>query len=323
MSSPPGVLIREMSLADIPSGLGLCRASRWNQTERDWQSFLTTAPHGALVAVENGRVIGSVATLPYGPFAWISMVLVDPAARRRGLGTLLLNRGLALIPDRMAARLDATPAGEVLYRKLGFAAEYGLARLFLDVPASPKQSDRRACLAEAERRRETTRRSARDGCATAHPHRLAGHSRDGRARVRRIAGQLAGATRRRGSGVRLGCRTQRPAARILAWPSWTSAGPSRPADCRDRRDRRTASRCVSRGPSRSRGLHGCTGRSAFVARRARGARVRDRAPISSHASRPAHRARAAVAGLRDHWAGIRLTGHPMLSKFIGLMCEYA
>jgi hypothetical protein len=33
----------------------------------------------------------------------------------------------------VTARLDATPAGEVLYRQLGFVAEYGLARLFLDL----------------------------------------------------------------------------------------------------------------------------------------------------------------------------------------------
>ena len=121
-----------MRVADIPAGLGLCRASGWNQTERDWLYFLQAAPHGALVAVENGLVIGTVATLPYGPFAWIAMVLVDPAVRHRGIGTLLLDRGLALVPDEVTARLDATPAGEVLYRKLGFDAEYGVARLFLD-----------------------------------------------------------------------------------------------------------------------------------------------------------------------------------------------
>jgi ribosomal protein S18 acetylase RimI-like enzyme len=126
------VLIRTMSVSDIPAGLRLCRATGWNQTERDWQDFLTTAPQGALVAVEDDQVIGSVATLPYGPFAWISMVLVDPAARRRGVGTLLLNRGLALVPDGVTARLDATPAGEVLYRKLGFTGECSLARWFLD-----------------------------------------------------------------------------------------------------------------------------------------------------------------------------------------------
>lgn len=127
-----------MTFADIPAGLAFCRVSRWNQTKRDWEHFLTTAPHGALVAVERGLVIGTVATLPYGPFTWISMVLVDPAARGRGIGTLLLNRGLALVPQGSAARLDATPAGEVVYRKLGFVGEYGLARLFLDAPAAAR-----------------------------------------------------------------------------------------------------------------------------------------------------------------------------------------
>jgi GNAT superfamily N-acetyltransferase len=123
-------VIREMTAADIPAGLRLCRAARWNQTERDWHTFLTAAPHGALVAEENGVVTGSVATMPYGPFTWVSMVLVDPNARGRGVGTRLLERGLALVPPDITARLDATPAGEVLYRQLGFIAEYRLARWF-------------------------------------------------------------------------------------------------------------------------------------------------------------------------------------------------
>ena len=132
MPSLDGVSIREMTFSDIPAGLALCRASRWNQTERDWRHFLVAAPRGALVAVENGLVVGTVATLPYGPFTWISMVLVDPPARGKGIGTLLLNRGLELVPHGSVARLDATPAGEVIYRKLGFVGEYALARLFLD-----------------------------------------------------------------------------------------------------------------------------------------------------------------------------------------------
>lgn len=132
MSSTGGVSFREMQRLDIPAGLALCRASGWNQTERDWRHFLAAAPHGALVAVENGAVIGTVATLPYGPFTWISMVLVDPAARGRGVGTLLLHRGLEVVPHGSTARLDATPAGEAIYRKLGFAGEYRLTRVFLD-----------------------------------------------------------------------------------------------------------------------------------------------------------------------------------------------
>jgi GNAT superfamily N-acetyltransferase len=126
------VVLREMTVEDIPAGLALCRASRWNQTEADWRTFLTAAPQGALVAVDDGRVIGSAATLPFGPFTWVSMVLVEPAARGRGLGTSLLEHVLTLVPAGSVARLDATPLGEPIYRKLGFVPEFGLARWFCD-----------------------------------------------------------------------------------------------------------------------------------------------------------------------------------------------
>ena len=133
MLPPDGVSIRGMTPADVAAGLALCRASGWNQTAQDWRFFLTEAPHGALVAEEGGRVIGTVATLPYGSFTWISMVLVDPVARGRHVGTTLLQRGLELVAADATARLDATPSGEAIYRTIGFAGEYRLARWFLDV----------------------------------------------------------------------------------------------------------------------------------------------------------------------------------------------
>lgn len=141
MAVPPGVSIRQMAREDVPAGLSLCRAAHWNQTAVDWEFFLSFAPGGALVAVDGGVVIGTVATVPYGPFTWISMVLVDPASRGRGVGRLLLERGLALVPEHVTARLDATPAGEPLYRSLGFTAEYGLARWFADPSAQPRRTD--------------------------------------------------------------------------------------------------------------------------------------------------------------------------------------
>ena len=59
------ISFREMSRADVAAGLGLCRASRWNQLSRDWECFLKLSPRGCRVAVKDERVIGTVATGAY------------------------------------------------------------------------------------------------------------------------------------------------------------------------------------------------------------------------------------------------------------------
>ena len=41
-----GLLYREMTISDIPAGLRLCRAARWNQLEPDWRVFLEARPGG-------------------------------------------------------------------------------------------------------------------------------------------------------------------------------------------------------------------------------------------------------------------------------------
>jgi ribosomal protein S18 acetylase RimI-like enzyme len=134
------VTFREMVAEDIPAGLALCRASGWNQVERDWRRFLETQPGGAIVAERDSRVIGTVATIRYGKrFAWVAMVLVDPAERGRGVGRALLNRGLALLDDVDTARLDATPAGEPLSKTLGFVEDSRLSRLEL-VPGEARMA---------------------------------------------------------------------------------------------------------------------------------------------------------------------------------------
>jgi predicted GNAT family acetyltransferase len=77
-----------------------------------------------------GRVVATAAWLPYERCAWISMVLVTAALRRRGLATRLLHR---CIDDIRAAGLvpvlDATPAGVKVYAPLGFQAAWSFARL--------------------------------------------------------------------------------------------------------------------------------------------------------------------------------------------------
>lgn len=124
------IAFRRMTERDIPAGLALCRAAGWNQFERDWRLFLTLAPETTIVAEFDGSVAGTAALLDFhAGFAWISMVLVDPVYRGRGIGTALFERALELARDIPCVRLDASPEGRGIYRKYGFVDDYEITRL--------------------------------------------------------------------------------------------------------------------------------------------------------------------------------------------------
>ncbi|MBK9314501.1 MAG: GNAT family N-acetyltransferase [Acidobacteria bacterium] len=124
------ISFRSMRPGDIPSGLRLCRAAHWNQTGRDWELFIKLSPQGCRVALRNEYVIGTVATVCYEDrFSWIGMVLVDPAERGQGIAGSLMAEAMNALKDMPSTRLDATPAGHAVYRKLGFVDEYTLSRM--------------------------------------------------------------------------------------------------------------------------------------------------------------------------------------------------
>ena len=119
---------RTLSAEDIPAGLRLSRASGWNQSEDDWRVFADFPGGGGFLAEKAGQVIGTVAFLRYGSVAWIAMMLVDPQERRAGIGTQLMNQALCALKDIRCVGLDATPAGELLYRRFGFVTDSHLVR---------------------------------------------------------------------------------------------------------------------------------------------------------------------------------------------------
>ncbi|WP_168199204.1 GNAT family N-acetyltransferase [Pseudorhodobacter turbinis] len=109
-----------LSQGDIDGAMALSVEAGWNQTADDWRLFLR---HGTVFGIiEDGALSASAAIMPYGTeIAWISMVLTRKSRRGCGLGTRLLKHCISVVEaEGRTALLDATPAGEVIYRKLGF-----------------------------------------------------------------------------------------------------------------------------------------------------------------------------------------------------------
>ncbi len=121
---------RPFTAADVPLGMRLKTQAGWNQLEADWRRMLEIQPGGGFVAEYNGIPSGTVMTCVFGHVAWIAMMLVDESLRGKGIGQALMEHALACLDEQgvRTVRLDATPLGQPLYEKLGFVAEYTLAR---------------------------------------------------------------------------------------------------------------------------------------------------------------------------------------------------
>jgi predicted GNAT family acetyltransferase len=123
VTQPAAGLVQRIALDDalLPQAQALSDEAGWNQNAADWRIFQR---HGEIFGVMVGeRLVATAAILPYGAdFAWISMVLVTAEFRRRGLATGLMWQCMArLRAQQRVALLDATEAGEPVYRALGFA----------------------------------------------------------------------------------------------------------------------------------------------------------------------------------------------------------
>jgi GNAT superfamily N-acetyltransferase len=118
-----------------PQHLGGCvalsKAASWNQNEADWRLMLGMG-RGWGLTLADGTLAASTLVLPYGKFAWVSMVLVLPEQRRKGYASRLLRLAIADLENRgQTPILDATPAGREVYRQAGFRETWGFKRFFL------------------------------------------------------------------------------------------------------------------------------------------------------------------------------------------------
>ena len=106
--------------------VGLVEAEGWDEYSDDPErtySALTAPGASTLVATANGQVVGAIQVQSDGVVqAHVSMLLIDPEWRGRGLGSRLLRDGL----ERSGAlQLDIRTRTEGYYERMGASRSLG------------------------------------------------------------------------------------------------------------------------------------------------------------------------------------------------------
>ena len=136
MATSEALSLVALTLADVAGGLVLSTGAGWNQTADDWAFFIQQG-HAVGFRTASGALVATAAALVYGGgFGWVSMVLVAPDWRHRGLASLLVDACVKRLRTlNVTPVLDATPAGQPVYRHLGFQSGFKFERWEGTVPA--------------------------------------------------------------------------------------------------------------------------------------------------------------------------------------------
>jgi GNAT superfamily N-acetyltransferase len=144
----PDITFRLLTPADLDLVMRLKTAAGWNQVPADVTRLLDLAPGGCVAALEDGVPAGTGSGIVYEAApgcvrtGWVGMILVDPARRRRGIGSAVTRQVIRHLEGPRgcrAIRLDATPLGKTVYDGLGFRVEYALERRLRLPAASPSR----------------------------------------------------------------------------------------------------------------------------------------------------------------------------------------
>ena len=132
--------VRTMARGEVALAIDLAAAEGWNPGLHDAACFHAADAGGFFVAEHDGRPIGCISAVGYGPaFGFIGLYIVVPAWRGRGVGSMLWSAGMARLSGRVIG-LDGVPAQQAYYRRKGFELAWQNARFAGPALASGRPS---------------------------------------------------------------------------------------------------------------------------------------------------------------------------------------
>ncbi len=120
------ISIQPLSDSDLDAANTILQAAfqRSDNWIPDLQMCRSLQPDGYFLASKNGMPVGMVGAIIYSDYAYVGLMAVHPASQNQGIGRALMEYLLAWLERRGVplVKLDASPAGQPLYEKLGFMA---------------------------------------------------------------------------------------------------------------------------------------------------------------------------------------------------------
>jgi len=118
--------IRNLKLGDIDEVIKLCSMVHWPYAWQDIKRLYELEPQGCFCAEDDNQFIGQSIGVMMGTLGAIGVIIVHENYRRRGIGAALTTETLNYLQNKGAktVKLDATPEGYNIYKKLGFLDEF-------------------------------------------------------------------------------------------------------------------------------------------------------------------------------------------------------
>ena len=129
---PPGLKVRPMTQAEVQDlAVPWAGSEGWNPGLNDGAVFFATDPAGFFLAEMEGRAVGCVSAVNYGPtYCFLGFFLVRPEMRGHGIGAALSRAALAHAGERVMG-LDGVVAQQDNYRASGFELAFKSVRYAL------------------------------------------------------------------------------------------------------------------------------------------------------------------------------------------------
>jgi len=140
------IKIRAMDPNDVPKILGFTDSEGWGYDESDIHRIIELSPKGCFLIAEEKKgeelIIGMITSICYGSVGWIGNLLVKRERRKKGIGRVLMDKGITHIQSSgiPTVALHSYMESIEFYDTLGFKRIEKYVRCYLDKPKGEKGS---------------------------------------------------------------------------------------------------------------------------------------------------------------------------------------